>query len=173
MPVPGPIKISLEGTFTEKPRLYVGGEEVAYDRLRFSYLPEEKISYADMDGKVIEDVLPEICCLEFALTANVGQLEANVSYRVKANKADAFTVERVEKIERLQKLEARKCEECTDTKLCSKHMKPEMKPKKEAKINVQVGMSLRAALPQADVGSITYRKNIRQEMLEGIIDANK
>ena len=91
----GPVQFSVEGTFTNKPRLLMNGEEVPYDSLQMVYIPEETFEF---EGK--KETLPEYISFSFSLTGNVGQLEAHVSYRVKANLEGKFVVARVEDIKR-------------------------------------------------------------------------
>jgi len=59
----------------------MNGEEVAYDSLYISHRPEFK--YNDFDGKEIVEAASTH--LDFSVSAQIGQLEANISYRVKAN----------------------------------------------------------------------------------------
>ena len=95
MPNLGPIVFTVEGSFMDKPRLLMGGEDVPFDTMMIMYLPEEKMMF---DGK--EEVLPELITMEFSLKAQVGQLEANVNYRVKANADGKFVVAEAEKTAR-------------------------------------------------------------------------
>jgi len=77
----GPVQFSIEGSFTDKPRLLMNGEEVTYDSISIHHYPEFK--YVDFDGK--DQIEPASTMLSFSVSAQIGQLEANVSYRVKAN----------------------------------------------------------------------------------------
>lgn len=76
----GPIQFQIVGTFMEKPRLIVNGEEVPYQSLTAAYYPEETVEYGEE-----KETYPEQIALAFSLSSKMGQLEANVMYRVRAN----------------------------------------------------------------------------------------
>jgi hypothetical protein len=96
----GPVKFSIEGTFMDKPRLLMNGEEVPFDTLGVVYYPAETFEMEGLDGKTEKKELPEYIDLSFSLKANVGQLEAYVSYRVKANEEGKFVVAKREDLVR-------------------------------------------------------------------------
>jgi hypothetical protein len=70
----GPVQFSVEGTFTDKPRLLMDGEEVPFDSLSIFHDPGFK--FTNEAGK--EEVIPPSTHLSFSVSAKIGQLEANV-----------------------------------------------------------------------------------------------
>ena len=89
----GPVKFSVEGTFTDKPRLLMNGEEIAYDSLFIMHNPEHK--FEDFDGKDV--TIPASTNLDFSVSTTIGQLEAHVTYRVKANDENGLVLVKSDK----------------------------------------------------------------------------
>jgi hypothetical protein len=126
----GPVQFQIVGTFTEKPRLILNGEEVPYETLHAGYAPAETIEYTDYDGKEVKEEIPEHIALAFSLSSKIGQLEANVYYRVKANVEGSFVLEQAEaeKPDFLKKKDEKK-----DKKESPKNKKDEEKDGKDKK----------------------------------------
>lgn len=89
----GPVQFQIVGTFMDKPRLLINGEEVPYERMYAEYMPEETVEYGPDD----KETYPERIALGFSLSSRIGQLEANVNYRVKANAEGQFVLAKEEK----------------------------------------------------------------------------
>ena len=87
----GPVKFTVEGTFTDKPRLLMDGIEVDYDSLYITHEPSWE--YEEYDGS--KKTVAARTHLDFSVKASVGQLEANVTYRVKANEEGKFVLAKV------------------------------------------------------------------------------
>ena len=160
----GPIQFSIEGTFTDKPRLLMDGQEVPYDSISMMYMPEEKFDYTDEYGNKKEEVLPEYISLSFSLTGKIGQLEANVSYRVNANEAGNFVVAKTEdlvhaaKPDFLKKKKDEKDSPKEDKKDKKKDGKPDFKKFKKGKSDVQ-----------ADPNTKVYRRELYHGIIENLV----
>jgi hypothetical protein len=114
------LNIRVEGTFTEKPRLYISEQEVDYEALNIYYEPPRSYSYVNDYNETISKTEPELVFLSFSLKTKVGQLEANVHYRVKANSETGLVLAE----------EKEKCG-CSDKKTCEKHEKEETEEAKK------------------------------------------
>lgn len=110
-PIGAPVMFSLEGTFMEKPVLRMDGQAVPYESLSVYHYPE--VSY-EHEGKV--EIMPEETGLLFSLSGKIGQLEANVSYRVKANEAGHLVLVRSADITRADNSAGPKNSDETPTK---------------------------------------------------------
>lgn len=161
----GPVQFSVEGTFTEKPRLLMNGEEVAYDTLFISHYPERKYD----DG--YEE--PARTCLEFSVAASVGQLEANVLYRVKANEEGNFTLAKSDKPYPGKDKKGKKAPPFKKKDDKSAKDKKEEEGMVEKKVGEKLGVGKLAKIKnsiQADPESQIGRQQFREELREQFTD---
>lgn len=156
----GPVKFSVEGTFTEKPRLLMDGQEVEYDALYISHTPE--FDYEDYDGS--KKSIAASTRLDFSVKANIGQLEANVMYRVKANEQGNFVLAKSDEnyFEKTKKDKMAKDKKGGDDKKADekegdekKSKKPPFKKKDDSKADIT-----------PDPGSSAYKEAWRRDLEE-------
>ena len=89
------IVFRIEGTFTSKPKLMAGDQEVSFETLQMSYYPPESYDYYDeASGESKKQEIPEYVCLAFSLTEKIGALEAKIMYKIKANKDGVLLFEK-------------------------------------------------------------------------------
>ena len=172
----GPIKFTVEGSFIDKPRLLMYGAEVPYDSLHISYTPAETFKYTDHEGKEQKEEYPEYISLSFSLSGKIGQLEANVSYRVKANEAGSlvFVVDTEAEAAKKEKpdffkkkdkkddKESPKDKEGKDKKDDKDGKKPDFKKLKKGKSYIQ-----------ADPGTRIYTTHLYQAIVESMVEDNE
>ena len=179
----GPVQFQLVGTFMDKPRLLLNGEEVPYESLHASYRPAETYEYKDMDGKEVKEEYPEHIALSFSLTSQIGQLEVGVSYRVKANAVNEFVLEAVAEGDDVHAAKKpdffkKKDEKSKDSKKDSKDKKEDSPKKKDDKKDgkpdffKKKGKSalLRSFVP--DAGTRMHRQNVNSDILRNLVEDN-
>lgn len=96
-------EFTITGSFTEKPKLMLNGEDVEYDSLEIVHLPEARYKRnkcENEDGVVEceteEEVVPAYTSLAFSLKKSIGPIEANCWYRVKAGNSDKLILEKTD-----------------------------------------------------------------------------
>lgn len=143
-------KISIEGTFTDKPVIYIDGFPVKYNAFSAGYMPEENYTWKSEDGVEHTKKYDASAFFSFSLTEKIGQLEANVSYRVKANSDGGLILE--EKV-------AGACDECKPGKPCAEH-KPKETDKRADKSKPSI---------KADFNSYKFIKNFHDDVAGAFI----
>ena len=179
----GPVQFQIIGTFMDKPRLLLNGEEVPYETLSASYMPAETFEYED-DCEKKSDTYPEFIHLSFSLSSQIGQLEANVSYRVKANTNEQFLLERVPEGDDVhaakkppfppkKKDDKSGDEESPKEDKEKKGGKPDFKKKgKSMTIKAKVGLALDPLAITPDAGTRMYKRNLNQNIASAIVEQN-
>jgi hypothetical protein len=153
---------SIEGTFLDKPKLLMNGQEVPYKDLSIAYLPEETIG---------GESFPEMIRLAFSLTGQIGQLQANVMYQVKANKDGKLVLAETEEMRPVNT--QKKCSECgksMDKCVCEEEEEETEGKKKCGVIKAQTAY---ISSIQPDPGTRWYKRNIREHIIEGLLEDEK
>lgn len=174
----GPVQFSIEGSFTEKPRLLMNGEEVAYDSLYISHSPEYTYEDVEEDGKTEKKTIPARTHLDFSVSAQIGQLEANVSYRVKANEEGKLTLVAAGKPDFMKKKDKKdekkgkkpgdkKSEKPGDKKEEMKDgEKPDFKKFKKGKSELGEGTIVIQPDPRSRMGQQMFRDNLAESIAD-------
>lgn len=174
----GPVTFQIVGTFMDKPRLLINGEEVPYETMHAAYVPAETFEYKDYDGKDVKEDYPEHIALSFSLSSQIGQLEANVSYRVKANTKEQFVLEQVPEGDDVHAAKKpdffkKKKDAPKEKKEVEKDGETEEKPKKKGKsmvIRAKVGLALDPLTITPDAGTRVFKKNVNRDILRNLVE---
>lgn len=161
----GPVTFQIVGTFTEKPRLILNGEEVPYETLHAAYAPAETVEYTDYDGKAVKEEIPEHIALAFSLSSQIGQLEANVYYRVKANAEGKLVLAKEGKPEYFKKKDDKEKKESPKDK---REMKDEKK--EESKKDKKCGTTVKFRIVQEPP---LDSDPVRNEILKNLVADNE
>lgn len=155
----------------------MNGEEIAYDSLYIGH--SAAFEYDDFDGNKVK--VAASTTLDFSVSAQIGQLEANVTYRVKANDENGLVLAKKDDSKDEKKKDGKKPPFKKKDDKSSKDdkskdgEKPDFKKFKKGKgatVSFKLSKGLNSNI-QAAPGSEIYIQNFRASLAEKIADAGE